>query len=138
MKNIDKRPTFSQNLIKARKKIGISQIDLAEKTGLSRRVIAYYELKPVNPPIDKIEKIARVLGVKVADLIKVNDQDNDNESLDISKLDIRTIKKFKQILSLTTQERTMIYGFVDSLIEKKKKRQKRKKASTNPSPALRP
>lgn len=125
MKDIKSRPVFSRNLIEARKKIGISQIELAEKTGLSRRMIAYYELEAVNPPIDKIEVIAKVLGVKVTELIGNDKPVVKKDELDIAELDTRTIKKFKQILSLSKQERSTIYGFVDSLTEKKNKRSKK-------------
>ena len=61
--------TFMQNLKRIRRAKGLSQKDLADKTGLTIRVISYYENEAISPPIDKINAIASAMGVTVSDLL---------------------------------------------------------------------
>ena len=69
MKNFNDRPTFSRNMIRLRKERKITQTELAELTGLSKRMIAYYENEAVKPPIDKIETIAKVLNAVYVNIV---------------------------------------------------------------------
>ncbi|MCK5017358.1 MAG: helix-turn-helix transcriptional regulator [Candidatus Peribacteraceae bacterium] len=120
MKNESKKSNFSKNLIKFRKLRGFSQEDLAKKTGYTHRMIAYYETKAVNPPLDKIVNLANILGVKITNLIETKENSKINEEIDFSKLDTRTIKKFKQILDLSPMNRVTVYKLVESLSKDKK------------------
>lgn len=52
-----------------RRRLGISQEELAEKTGLHRTYIGSIERGERNVSIDNIERIAKALGVKAADLL---------------------------------------------------------------------
>ena len=52
-------------MIAARTKDGITQKDLAEKTGTTQSAIARFETGNVNPSLGFIEKIAEVLGYKL-------------------------------------------------------------------------
>ena len=113
---------FNKNLIAIRKQKGLSQRDLAELTKLSPRMIAYYEKRAINPPIDKIEIIAKALKVSVSDLLGIS-----NKSLvqnEFNDLDTRTLKRIKQILDLSPHERISIYMLLDSILDKKNKKKK--------------
>ncbi|OFW49080.1 MAG: hypothetical protein A2163_00665 [Actinobacteria bacterium RBG_13_35_12] len=113
---------FNKNLIAIRKQKGLSQRDLAKLTGLSPRMIAYYEKRALNPPIDKIEILAHALEINISDLLSIPDKsDVKNEFND---LDTRTLKRLKQIINLTPQERNTIYTVLDSIIDKKNKKLK--------------
>jgi transcriptional regulator with XRE-family HTH domain len=117
MINLQNRTTLAQNLIKLRKKYGLTQEDLSKLSDVSRRTIALYETKTAKPPLENIEKLATALNVKIDKLIgplKPGDKLND----DFSAIDSRTLKKFKQILSLPPAQRHMIYSLVDSLTSK--------------------
>lgn len=119
MNNTENRPLLAQNLIRLRKKHGLTQEDLAKLSGVSRRVIAFYESKPAKPPLHNIEKLAQALNVKIEELIDFKKIGRDLTD-DLSKIDSRTLKKLKQILSLTPEQRHMVYAFVDSLTSKNK------------------
>lgn len=121
MNKINNRPLFSQNLIKLRKERGLSQEELAGRTGLSKRMIAYYETEAVKPPIDKIETIANVLNVGINDLLE-SKKPNKIQS-EFIQIDGRTLKKLKRILSLSPEDRHLVYSFVDSLIIKKTRKE---------------
>jgi transcriptional regulator with XRE-family HTH domain len=122
MKNYSTRPTFSKNLIRFRKERKLTQGELAELVGLSKRMIAYYETKAVKPPVDKIGVIAKILRVSVDELLGLHEPTAiQNELINI---DGRTLKKMKKILALSTDQRHLVYSFVDSLLMKKERKAK--------------
>ena len=118
MNKYENRPLFSKNLIKLRKERGLSQEDLARMTGLTKRMIAYYEIQAVKPPIDKIELLANALNVTISELLATKESTKvQNEFLEI---DSRTLKKIKMILSLPKQQRHIIYSMAESFLKQKK------------------
>ena len=68
---------FSKNLLKFRKERGISQKALSEKTGISQRMIVYYENKCTSPPLDKAKAIAEALQISINDLLGTEDKLDD-------------------------------------------------------------
>lgn len=116
MKKTLKRSIFSQNLIRFRKVRGLSQKELAERSGLTRKTIAYYETRVSKPPIDKIEVLANVLKVNINDLL--GSKNTKTRQSTFTNLDTRTIKKIELILSLPKKERHQIYSYAESLLFK--------------------
>jgi len=115
MKNLE-RPPFSLNIIRFRKLRGLSQVDLAKITGLSKRMIAYYETEAVKPPIDKLEIIAKALGISIANIIEEKD-----EKSGIIDIDPRILKITMMLKDLNRKDKEYIYGLIKSLYEKNKK-----------------
>ena len=106
---------FSRNLIKYRKLKGLSQRDLANKVGISQRMINYYENNPTSIQIEKIKLLADSLDCKISDLF------NENDSLSIlNNLDIRWIKKIQELKELSETDRKEINNHINSLLEKSK------------------
>lgn len=60
---------FPANLRRIRKERGLSQIMLAEMTGISQASISYYEQSVEYPTIDRVYDLARALGVEAEELI---------------------------------------------------------------------
>ena len=60
--------SLSQNLKFIRMSKGLSQQDLANKCGISKKAISHYETNISNPPIDKLKAISVALNVTIADL----------------------------------------------------------------------
>lgn len=60
-----------------RKLHGMSQLQLAEKVGISRSEMSYIEApgKPIAPSLSAIYKFSEVLGVKPSQLIEFDDED---------------------------------------------------------------
>jgi len=118
MKSMESRPTtFSKNLVKLRKERKLTQEELASMTGMSTRMIAYYETEAVKPPVDKIENIAKALKVGINELLGSHAPTPAQDEL--ISIDTRTLKKIKKILSLSNEERHLVYSFVDSLLIRK-------------------
>lgn len=111
--NVTKEKTiFSKNLSRIRKHRGLSQIDLAKITGLSGRMIAYYETEAMKPPLDKVNILAKALNVPINDLLGIHEDDSKQD--EIEKINPRTLKKIKMILALPKHQRHIIYSMAES------------------------
>ena len=64
------RDTLARNLRLLRARRGISQEQLADLAGLHRTYVGSVERGERNISIDNVEKLARALGVTVADLVR--------------------------------------------------------------------
>ena len=103
---------FSINLARLRKAKGLSQRDLATKTGLTQRMINHYEHNPRSLPVDRLKLLASALGAKVSDFF------NENESAQVDSLDVRWVKKIQELQNLSDADRKEINQHINSLIEK--------------------
>lgn len=114
---------FSKNLIKYRRSRGYSQRDLAEKTGLTQRVVNYYENNPASIPIKKLKKITKVLKIKISDLFSET-----MTSTNASNFDIRWIKKIQKIQKLSDEEQKEINRHINYLYERSTTKSPKKNA----------
>lgn len=66
------RTCVAWNTLDHRTKLGLSQTELAVKSGISRRYIQYLEdiTAHFSPSLDVLEKVAKALKVGVPDLLK--------------------------------------------------------------------
>jgi transcriptional regulator with XRE-family HTH domain len=106
--------TFSKNLIKFRKTNNLSQQELGKLSGISQRMIAYYEDSPNSISIEKIENLAKILKISISDLFE--DEVKSDEIL--NDVDIRWLKKLKQIKNMPDYEQRIIWNHINSTIEK--------------------
>lgn len=109
---------FSKNLIKFRKAKGLSQRDLAKITGLTQRIINYYENNPPSIPINRINVIIKALNIKISDLFE-----DENLKSEYEDLDIRWIKKIQDLKKLSEEDRKEINKHINYLLNKSKQKQ---------------
>jgi len=109
------RIPFSRNLLKFRKERGLSQQDLANRTGLTQRMIVYYENEAVKPPIDKIEILSKALDVAINELLGISTETKIQK--EFTQIDARTLKKFRTILALPKHQRHIIYSMAESFLK---------------------
>ncbi|MBD5515219.1 MAG: helix-turn-helix transcriptional regulator [Lachnospiraceae bacterium] len=62
-----------ENIKKIRKEKGLTQKELGELLGISQAAIGQFENSRSNPHVATVKKIASALGVKLFDIIEVND-----------------------------------------------------------------
>ena len=71
---MDKRSNVSQKIgrriAELRKEVGLTQEQLAVKTGLDRTFVGYIEKGDRNPSIETANKIARALGITIDEIFK--------------------------------------------------------------------
>jgi len=85
--------TLGQNILKMRKKSGLSQEELGEKVGVTRQTISNWELDETTPNPDQLKGLSKALNTSADDLIE-----NDIQNVVLSKVKLtekqtRTIKK---------------------------------------------
>lgn len=106
-----KNSIFSERLKSSRKDNGLSQKDLAIKTGVSQVVISSYETNNSEPKICHLSKLAEVLNVSCDYLlgITLEHDKNDNSELKenirilISRLEMM-YREFQNILDMKFKE----------------------------------
>lgn len=67
-KNAKLPKTLGKKIQKVRKSTGMTQEDVAYKIGISRAYMGYIEQGRYSPSLEVLEKIARVLKIKMSDL----------------------------------------------------------------------
>jgi transcriptional regulator with XRE-family HTH domain len=110
--------TLAERLARLRKEKGLSQKELAERAGVSARIVAYYETETSRSYLAKIEKIAAALGVSIAELLDGAPQQTADKTEFLSSVNTKTLKQFRKLLQLSPQDRSTIYRMVDGLLRK--------------------
>ncbi len=101
--------TFSDNLKAIRKEKGLSQNDVAEKSGMIASTYNRIENMKVSPSIDTIERIAKAMDTPFVELFL------SREIKDRSLLD-----KLEVINSLSDYNRNVVEIMLNTIIEKDK------------------
>jgi len=79
----DLRQAFAANLRRLRHAKGISQEDLAYSANVNRSYISKLEKGASYPGLEILAKLANVLGIEAADLLKVQPGDCEPDSLNL-------------------------------------------------------
>lgn len=102
---------FSKNLKYLRKVKNISQNKLSEMVGVNQTTIGRWENNEITPSIDNVEEIAKVLNVKLPDLL-IKDLSFDNADvidLDIDVVTIPVLGTIKAGMPIEAQEEILEY-----------------------------
>ena len=108
---------FAENVAKYRKKKGFSQYDLADLSGISRRMIGHYESRGIIPPAGRLQALADSLEIPVYKLFKQPGMDQNPET-DLADIDPRSVKKLRDILSLPADDRNDLYRIMNKMLRK--------------------
>ncbi|MCL2196378.1 MAG: XRE family transcriptional regulator [Treponema sp.] len=117
---------FAKNVIKYRKRKGLSQYELADLSGISRAMISHYEREGMFPPAERLQALANSLDIPVYKLYKQAEKE-ENPEMDFSGIDPRSIKKFKDILSLPPDDRNDLYRILNKMLRKNQLEKEQKK-----------
>ncbi|PXY42835.1 XRE family transcriptional regulator [Flavobacterium cheongpyeongense] len=99
---------FGEKITQLKKAKNLSQIALAEATGISRDAISKYERGDAVPSVEYAKRIADVLGVSLDYLAGEEDKEE--------VLDNEAVKRIKEIQKLPLSEKEKIYSVIDALI----------------------
>ena len=108
---------FAKNVVRYRRKKGISQYDLAQISGISRAMISHYEREGMLPPANRLQALADSLDVPVYKFFKQPGMETNAET-DLSGIDPRSVKKFRDILSLPAEDRNDLYRILNKMLRK--------------------
>jgi transcriptional regulator with XRE-family HTH domain len=108
---------FAENLAAMRKRKGLSQSDLAQKTGISTRMISHYETEGILPPVDRLEALAEALEIPAFELLR-HPVAQRKPTAELTGIDPRSVKKLRDILSLSVEDRNNLYRVLNSMMRK--------------------
>lgn len=91
-----------------RKQLGLTQIQLAKKAGVSHTQMARYEIKGVQPPADILQKLADIFDTSIDYLVRGDKSNKIKDSLKDAEL----IKQFKKIDQLPEEEKGAILKII--------------------------
>ena len=106
---------LGEKITKLKKLKNLSQVDLAEVTGISRDAISKYERGDAIPSVQYAKKIADALGVSLDYLVS----DDDKEEV----LDNDTLKRIRDIQKLPVSEKDKVFSVIDALVRDFKTKQ---------------
>ena len=109
--------TFGKRMARFRKAAGFTQRELAKDTGISQRMIAYYESQSDYPPGALLPIIAKILNVSSDVLLGIKKETK------ISFKDARLLSRFKKVEKLSSKDRRQIIKLLDTFIENEKLKQ---------------
>lgn len=109
--------TISEKIFIILDKIGMSQKEFSEKTGISQSTISDWKRKKTNPASDKIMGICGVLHISPAELL--TDEVHPGELLSdqkvfLSREESTLIESYRQ---LSLQQRSRLSGYISALKE---------------------
>lgn len=96
--------TLGRNIRNFRKKKGMTQFDLAEKTKLSRSYIADVERDRYNPSVDTLQLIASAIDAKVYELLGEEVQET-SQNEDWTPEELKEIEQFKEFVRSKREKR---------------------------------
>ena len=115
--DLDNTDSFGRRMAKLRHAAGYSQRDLAKETGISQRMIAYYEKQAKYPPTHLLPVLVKALGTTADELLGIKKNSG-------KKKDMRLWRRFSQIENLDAKEKRQILLLLDTFIEKERLKEK--------------
>ena len=107
---------FSERLKTLRKEAGLTQVDVAEKLGISQPAYASWERGVKKPTQDNLVKIAQILNVSIDYLVGNSDKDVKEDALDNVELLFRMNSK-----GLTEEEKIIFKKELIEFMEERKR-----------------
>lgn len=95
-----------------RKRLSLTQAQLADKIEVSHTQMARYEIKGVQPPADVLKKLADVFGVTVDFLINGDTEEKAKATLK----DTRLLQLFKAVENLNDSDKNIITEVISTFV----------------------
>jgi transcriptional regulator with XRE-family HTH domain len=102
-----------------RKAAGFTQQELADEVGVSRRMVAYYEVQSEHPPTTLLPSIARALRVSTDALLGLTPI-----TRAAKPRNTRLERRIQEIEKLDARKKRQIMQFLDTFIDNEKLKQK--------------
>ena len=110
---------LSDRIVLLRKQTGMTQIELADKIGVSKSQYIRYETKDVQPPANIMNKLADALGTSVDYLISGDKSEKAKATLKNSEL----IQRFKEVDALPEEEQGVLIKIISAYVRDYKAKQ---------------
>lgn len=108
------KKAFGKRLAELRKAKGMTQTELGDSIGVSKRVIAYYEGETDRPPAAKLEGIATALQITTDELLGLTPL---KEKPPVKNR--RLIKSLQTLEKLPKEDQKAVVNYIDALSAKR-------------------
>lgn len=103
--------TLGERLTELRKKMNLSQEDVAEKLNVTRQTVSKWELDQSTPDFDKVIPICKLYNITSEELLTGRKADNNNENIEYNLMTDEEIKK-KTALAISQSVALFILALV--------------------------
>lgn len=107
---------FGARLIALRKSSGLTQTQLGEAVGATKRVIAYYETDGGQPPGAMLPTLAETLGVSVDELLGTKPIKKQE-----APKTVRLMNRLRRVEELSPTDQRAVLKYIDTLYEQKQR-----------------
>ena len=104
---------FGERLAQIRQSRAMTQAELAEAVGVSRRVIAYYEHQDAQPPGAMLVDLAKALRVSADQLLGLKPPKDKT-----SPKTARLLKRLQKVERLPPPDQRVVFKLVEGLLER--------------------
>lgn len=105
--------TMGQRLARIRKERGVTQVELAERTGLIQVVISDYERGRLRLPAEMAVRFAEALGVTTDELLRSK---KDRSTKPAKQPSLKLIRRMEQIEGLPLYQQRALLMTIDTFI----------------------
>jgi transcriptional regulator with XRE-family HTH domain len=109
------KETLGLRLAQVRKEHGLTQVELAERTGLIQVVVSDYERGRLRLPADMAVRFAEVLGVTVDELLQPSKK-RGGTSKTTKQPSLKLVRRMEQIESLPIYQQRALLTTIDTFI----------------------
>lgn len=110
--NADKE-TLGQRLARVRKERGLTQVELAERTGLIQVLVSDYERGRLRLPADMAVRFAEALGITTDELLRPKHKSTTPTG---KKPSLKLVRRMEQIEALPTYQQRALLMTIDTFI----------------------
>ena len=100
-----------KRIAQARRKLGLTQVELAKELGVSQQVITFWEREAPAPRAEMLAQLTQILGVSSDELLGIGDQAKRRGPT--SRLETC----FERVAGLPRRKREQIIGVVETLLQ---------------------
>ena len=108
------KETLGLRLAQVRKEHGLTQVELAERTGLIQVVVSDYERGRLRLPADMALRFAEVLGVTVDELLQPIKKRSAAKA--VKQPSLKLVRRMEQIESLPIYQQRALLTTIDTFI----------------------
>lgn len=107
---------FGPKLAGLRRAAGLTQQQLSDKTGISRRMVAHYETQVAAPPGHVLTKIAQALAISTDELLGLRRGPVKPQDAPQSTVDMRLWRKLQQLQKLSPRKRQAVLQVLEDFL----------------------
>lgn len=106
----EKAQIIGENISRLRKGLGITQENLSQQLGVSRRALCSYECGKASVPVTLIPELAEILKTPIVKLLDVK-----TPILDERTRDAKILQELEKIKQLSKVEQKAVFTLIDSM-----------------------